>query len=225
MNIDEISAQFNKAASDYDKQRRYFIPCFDDYYGTISYLAKIRNDFSSILDLGAGTGLLTQYLYSYFPDAQYTLVDISDKMLEIAHKRFSGIENISYSICNYSEGLPDKEFDLIASALSIHHLDEGKKNKLYHNVYGKLKNNGVFINLDQFNASSEVMNNFYNAWWYDYICKSSIGDVERDGWRMRRKLDQENTIEETMGMLREAGFKIVECIYCYMKFGVVVAIK
>ncbi|KMQ50382.1 methyltransferase type 12 [Chitinispirillum alkaliphilum] len=74
----EISERFDEVAKKYDEQRRLFIPCFDDYYCTsIAFLSKINNDFKYILDLGAGTGLLTKCLYEKYPNANYTLVDIS----------------------------------------------------------------------------------------------------------------------------------------------------
>lgn len=34
-----------------------------------------------------------------------------------------------------------------------------------------------------------------------------------------------NKIQETIELLKNSGFKTVECIYCYMKFGVIIAIK
>lgn len=49
------------------------------------------------------------------------LVDIADEMLNVARKRFEGIENISYQTENYIHKLPDILFDMVISALSIHH--------------------------------------------------------------------------------------------------------
>ena len=111
----------------------------------------------SVLDLGAGTGLLTMYVKNIFPDATYVLVDLAEQMLEIAKKRFAGCENVRYEINDYSESFPEGNFDLIISALSIHHLNEFRKHSLYRNIYKKLNKNGCFINLDQFNAESGVL--------------------------------------------------------------------
>ena len=44
-------------------------------------------------------------------------------------------------------------------------------------------------------------------------------------WLQRRELDRENTIQETLELLKQSGFKQAECIYSYMKFGVILAIK
>lgn len=178
----------------------------------------------SVLDLGAGTGLLTMYVKNIFPDATYVLVDLAEQMLEIAKKRFAGCENVRYEINDYSESFPEGNFDLIISALSIHHLNEFRKHSLYRNIYKKLNKNGCFINLDQFNAESGVLNEFYVKSWYEWI-SSRIGEKERESWLARRELDKENTVSQTIEMLRESGFGNVECIYQYMKFAVIVAFE
>jgi tRNA (cmo5U34)-methyltransferase len=69
------------------------------------------------------------------------------------------------------------------------------------------------------------MNDHYNKFWYDFIGQSSILEKEHDLWLQRRELDRENTISESMFLLKQLGFKNVECIYSYMKFGVILAIK
>jgi len=61
MDIDKIQEQFNICAEKYDSQRKCFIPCFDDFYKrSVSLLKHYKNDFVNIVDLGAGTGLLTK---------------------------------------------------------------------------------------------------------------------------------------------------------------------
>ncbi len=226
MEIEKITERFNQTAFNYDEQRKFFIPCYKDYYETsISFLSHCKNDFKSVLDLGAGTGLLTKYLYQKFPSAFFTLVDVSEQMLEIAKIRFKNQMNIEYIISDYSKTFPKQKFDLIASALSIHHLDNDSKMNLYSLIYENLEKDGFLINLDQFNSNSNLINEQYNKWWYQYIKNSSISEKDRESWLGRRELDQENTIDETILMLKKIGFKHCECIYSFMKFGVILAIK
>ena len=177
----------------------------------------------SVLDLGAGTGLLTKYLFEKYPDANFTVVDISDEMLEIARKRFSGLANFSFRVENYSEKLPEGNFDLIASALSIHHLADTQKMNLYSMIYDKLPGKGCFINLDQFNAASDIINKHYV--WHNFINQHITDPEEQKKYLKRRELDMEDTVEGTIEKLKSAGFKQVDCIYRFMKFGVVIAIK
>ncbi len=226
MDIDKISDRFNQIALKYDEQRRFFIPCFDDYYETsISFLSHCKTDFKAILDLSAGTGLLTKYLFDKFPSAFFTLVDISDQMLEVAKLRFENQNKVEYIISDYSKTLPEKKFNLVASALSIHHLENDTKINLYSMIYDKLEDDGYLINLDQFISHSEIVNINYNNWWYNYIENSQITEGDRKSWLERRKLDRENTIDDTKSILTKIGFKNVECIYSFMKFGVILATK
>lgn len=226
MDIDKITERFNEIAGKYDSQRRLLIPCFDDFYGTsTSFLASYRKSFSSVLDLGAGTGLLTSFLYKHYPDAEYTLADVSDKMLEVARKRFEDMDNFRFMICDYSQELPSGNYDLIASALSIHHLDGTGMATLYSRIYERLPEGGCFLNLDQFNAGTEAMNKCYNKWWNDYISLDSFTPEEQEAMRKRRHLDKEITIDESKRLLKLSGFSTVECIYSFMKFGVVLAVK
>jgi tRNA (cmo5U34)-methyltransferase len=226
MEIDRIAQRFDEAANKYDSQRRFFIPCFDDFYKTsISIFSKMRSDFKSILDLGAGTGLLTRYLHEIFPQAHFTLVDISEGMLDIARSRFCGFDQFDFLISDYSSELPIGKFDLAASALSIHHLSNEDKLKLYRKIHDSLNENGYLLNLDQFNASSNLVNSTFNKWWYEHIRKSGISCEESAEWLKRRELDRENTISQTLDLLRVAGFKTVDCIYQYMKFAVIIAVR
>jgi len=226
MDLEKIKEQFNHIAEKYDSHRKCFIPCFDDFYTrSVSLLKHYRKDFMNIADLGAGTGLLTKAIYEMYPNANYTLIDISKDMLKIARERFSGIGNFNFLEYNYVEDIPVNNCDLICSALSIHHLEENDKENLYKNVYSKLNENGCFINLDQFVAKSEKIDALYNSWWHDYINNSGIKQDEKEAHLERRKLDKENTMDETIKLLKKSGFENVECVYNFMKLGVVMAIK
>ncbi|MCH5212508.1 MAG: class I SAM-dependent methyltransferase [Oscillospiraceae bacterium] len=222
----DIKAQFNLIAEEYDKNRKRFIPCFDDYYkNTTKFIAANIEKPKRILDLGAGTGLLSYFWYLNYPESEYVLVDIADDMLNIARKRFEGIDNVSYQVLDYSNGLPSGEFDIIASALSIHHLEDEEKEKLFAQIYDKLPNGGVFINYDQFCADQTEMNDWLNSYWENYIENSGLTEHDIDLWKERRKLDRECSVEKEVEMISKCNFKTVKCVYSYQKFSVIVAIK
>ena len=143
----DIETQFNLIAEEYDANRKKFIPCFDDYYiSTTKFIASGISEPKRVLDLGAGTGLLTYYWYRQFPKSEYVLVDIAGEMLKIARKRFDGIKTVTYRISDYTKALPEDNFDIIISALSVHHLEHDEKLKLFARIYEKLPNGGLFIN-------------------------------------------------------------------------------
>lgn len=221
-----IESQFNLIAKEYDANRRKFIPCFDDYYkNTTRFIASNIAEPKRILDLGAGTGLLSYFWYQYFPASEYVLVDIADDMLEVARKRFAGIETVSYRMTDYARELPVQDFDVIVSALSIHHLENGNKEKLFERICDKLPEGGLFINYDQFCAGQPDMDGWFDIYWESQLADSGLTEHDIALWKERRKLDKECSVEEEMTMLGKKGFKSVKCVYSYHKFSVIVAIK
>ncbi|NLO31144.1 MAG: class I SAM-dependent methyltransferase, partial [Methanosarcina mazei] len=94
--MSEIKRKFDAVSGKYDEQTRKFIPCFDDFYGVSVSIASVDTENPDILDLGAGTGLLSAFLMEKYPEATFTLVDMSEKMLEIAKNRFRGNSKVKY---------------------------------------------------------------------------------------------------------------------------------
>lgn len=223
MNIEE---QFNLIAKEYDANRKKFIPCFDDYYiSTTKFIASNIKQPKRVLDLGAGTGLLSYFWYHHFPTSEYVLVDIADDMLQVARKRFAGIDTVSYQVADYSEELPMQDFDAIVSALSIHHLENGDKEKLFERIYDKLPKGGLFVNYDQFCAGQADMDEWFDSYWESRLAESGLTEHDIALWKERRKLDRECSVEEEKAMLDKCGFKAVKCVYSYQKFSVIAAIK
>lgn len=222
----EIEAQFNLIAKEYDCNRKKFIPCFEDYYRTTTkFLAARIGMPKRVLDLGAGTGLLSYFWYQQCPNSEYVLVDIADEMLEIARKRFSGIDTVSYQTADYAEKFPRGDFDAVISALSIHHLENEAKTKLFAQIYTALPSGGIFVNYDQFCAGQAELNGWYDAYWETQLAQSGLTDRDIALWKERRKLDRECSVEEEINMLRQSRFKTVECVYSCQKFSVLIAIK
>jgi len=118
-----IKQSFDAGADQYDRQRRRVIPCFNDFYQTaIDLIPFSSSDSFRVLDLGAGTGLLTASIISVFPNATATLMDLSEKMLEKAQERFSSNKRVNFLVWDYSHSPLLEEYQVIVSAMSIHHL-------------------------------------------------------------------------------------------------------
>lgn len=221
-----IQAKFNDIAEEYDKNRRNFIPCFDDYYGNSTrFIASNIKTPKRILDLGAGTGLLSHFWFQHFPSSEYVLVDIADEMLKVARKRFSDRKNVFFEISDYSDKLPNGNFDVVVSALSIHHLEHEDKSRLFEQIYDKLPDGGLFVNYDQFCAGQSEMDQWFDRYWESQLADSGLTEYDIGQWQERRKLDRECSVEQEMDMFYKCGFNAVKCIYSYQKFSVIVAIK
>ena len=84
---------------------------------------------------------LSSYWYQLLPQSNYMLIDIADKMLEVSKKRFANLDNVYHLVLDYTNELPSpskmlldsnsRHFDTMNSALSIHHLQDETKAKLF----------------------------------------------------------------------------------------------
>ena len=220
----EISRQFNLIATDYDKDRPKFIPCFDDFYcRTTTILAKlIDKPTPRFLDLGSGTGLLTAYWLLHFPTAKYDLIDISDKMLDIAKDRFRNQTDLTFINRDYVKEFPNIKYDVVISALSLHHLEKEQKESLYSDIFSHLNNGGWFINYDQFKMNDEKLEKSVEKDWCHSIIDAGIDEQNFLLMKERRNLDRETTVEEEINLLEKQGFKDISCIFRYFKFGVII---
>ena len=223
MKIDE---QFNLVAREYDENRRLFIPCFDEFYqGTTDFIVKSIDSPRRVIDLGAGTGLLTSFWYAKCPGSNYMLVDVAEQMLEMAKERFRGVPNVTFEALDYRTSLPDTEFDAVISALSIHHLEHQEKRELFRRIYGKLPPGGIFVNYDQFCAGTEAMSAMLDRYWVDGLEHSGLSEQDIAKWQQRKAFDRECSVSDEIAWLRQAGFGDVQCVYTHQKFSVILAIK
>jgi len=113
--------------------------------------AKIR-----VLDVGGGNGQVTEAVLKAFPNAQVTLQDYSQLMLDRAAKRFAKYGNqVTYVLSDlfdpkWTASLKGP-FDMAVSGIAIHNLREMEPiTSVYAGIRGAVKPGGVFLNCDHF---------------------------------------------------------------------------
>jgi len=88
-----IGFLFDKAARDYDRMiapAGNSSPALMTSTGPLLEVIPYERDAEvRVLDLGAGTGLLSALIAEACPRARLTLVDVSERMLGVARERFS----------------------------------------------------------------------------------------------------------------------------------------
>ena len=228
-NFAQVQSAFNSIASVYDENRRKLIPCFDDLYSVPVSLVQNqigdKNKKLKALDIGAGTGLLASFLLQKYPDSRVTLIDMAEDMLEVARQRFKGNANIKYITADYSRYDFTKTFDAVISAMSIHHLTDATKRKLFAKIYGLLNPGGIFVNAEQVLGETPDSDVFYRKLWEETIRNGGVPEKEILAWKKRLKLDREATAHAQVKWLKKAGFAKAGCPYKYFKFAVIFGAK
>jgi tRNA (cmo5U34)-methyltransferase len=213
---------FDRTAGNYDRERRKLVPCFDDFYrAAVDLLPFERDEEFHVLDLGAGTGLLSAFVAFSYPRARVTMVDISDEMLAQARERFAaGGSRFLFEVADYGEGRITGRYDAVMSALSLHHLADEKKRMIFAQAHAALAPGGVFINADQVRGDTVEIDRRCHDRWIARVRER--GAPERDLMMAleQMKFDHTCTADEQLGWLREAGFSEVGLAYRNLIFAV-----
>lgn len=111
--------EFTKAAEIYDSGHAgIYEMCKDDYPPVLKELKKVS--FQDLLDVGCGTGPMIELLSKKFPDKNYTGVDLTPRMIEVAQEK--KLVNTKFVVGD-SENLPfsKNSFDAVICTNSFHH--------------------------------------------------------------------------------------------------------
>ena len=144
-NSDDYRNYYNKIASNYES----FIPQNKVMRKIISDFLKelnIKKD-AKILDLGAGTGIVTEGI-SKEGYNDLTLLDISDKELEIARKKES-LKDAKYRIVDLTKEEIEGKFDLIFETMSLDYFKGEKMKLVLEKIKNALNKGGKFIVIDR----------------------------------------------------------------------------
>jgi len=111
--------EFTKAADIYESdQAGIYEICKEDYPYISSELDK--EDFTDLLDCGCGSGPMISLLYEKDPTKNYTGLDITPRMIEVARQK--NLKGVSWVVGD-CENLPFEKdsFDAIICSNSFHH--------------------------------------------------------------------------------------------------------
>lgn len=222
----DVGSLFDRFAPRYDASRRRLVPHADLLYETAVEVATHRLPTDRpprILDLGAGTGLLTATLAGARPDATFVLLDASEGMLAQA----PALLGDAWARCEAVVGdmtadLPAGPFDAIVSALAIHHVPDGAKQALCGRILERLEPGGAFVNVEQVAGPTPSLDALYVERWLAHTTALGTTPDEHHMAHARMAADLPASVDVQLGWLRDAGFVDVDCVAKHWRFAVLV---
>jgi tRNA (cmo5U34)-methyltransferase len=136
-----MAEQFHFDPDTYLEMVRSEVPDYEEFQQAVAdCAAEVPAD--AILELGTGTGETLRRVVARHPSADATGIDESDGMLAAARTLVPGAD---LRVGRLQDPLPAGPFDLVFSALAVHHLDATEKATLFREVAARLKPGGRFV--------------------------------------------------------------------------------
>lgn len=194
-------------------------------------IQQAMTDVNRILDVGAGSGLMSRILLERYPAAQAVLVDYSEPMLEAARQQFNEKQATIYkadlNAANWIESAQSHApFDVVVSGYAIHHLQDERKRALYGEIFQLLRPSGIFINVEHVASPTQWVESLF----IESFAENLYAAIRHEGYTREQivaRLHEDDgdicaSVEDQCAWLRQIGFEHVDCymkIYALAVFG------
>ena len=211
----DLKKHFNKEAEAFDEQVQKNIPCYNEMLTALINAIPDNKKNPKILDLGCGTGNITQKALKRFPDAEVTCLDLSENMIEIAKDKLSDYEKIEYIVGDFTQMQIETKYDVILSSLALHHIpNDEEKEAMYKDIYEALEKDGVFYNADVIKANSNYNEELNNKIAIQEMKENGVTDEEITEHKGKRDAnDIPTTLINNIKMLENVGFEEIDVIW------------
>ncbi len=180
------------------------------------------------IDLGIGTGYLTERFLNSFPNSRVVGIDGAQAMIELAKARLTSLASrVEFVIGDFrklQELAPGAgPVDIVFSAYALHHLGRPDKERVLRQVVELLVRGGWFVNADLIVADSPELQSRLQEIRVAGIVERARGSDKRfaDLVSTRRFLadleknerDQPLTLAEDLEVLQTSGLKNVSALW------------
>jgi tRNA (cmo5U34)-methyltransferase len=136
--------QFHFTPERYCEWVREDVPAYDELQEQVARATE-GIVAARVLELGTGTGETARRVLERHPETRLTGIDASARMLERARAELPAARVEELTVARLEDALPPGPFELVFSALAVHHLDRPGKSTLFARVAGALADGGRFV--------------------------------------------------------------------------------
>jgi tRNA (cmo5U34)-methyltransferase len=133
--------QFHFDPASYVETIRAEVPAYDELQDAVAE-ATTGIHAEWVLELGVCTGETSRRVLDLHPSAELVGIDESAEMLAAASANVAAAD---LRVSRLEDPLPEGNFDLVVSALAVHHLDGAGKADLFARVADRLRPGGRFV--------------------------------------------------------------------------------
>lgn len=189
-------------------------------------IARRYPDLRSVLDIGCGAGNYSVKLAQKRPNADYTLVDLSQPMLDRASQR---VEAETKGRVDVRKGdfravdLDDRKFDVIIATAVLHHLrDDDDWKTAFKKLYELLNDGGSIWIFDLVQQSDPDLQAYvYQELYGEYLTRLKDENYRDHVFAYIEKEDSPRSLMYQLSLLEKAGFTKVDVLHknlCFASF-------
>lgn len=223
-NVSMSRRHFDRLACEYDSSFISHVPAYAEMHNTILEMLGLGGRYPvHVLELGIGTGTLTEKLLERFPQTRVTGVDLSPEMLTQARAKlaFAG-SRVALRESDMSSAALGSGYDAVVSAIAFHHVPPRKKAALFADLYGGLKSDGVIVIGDTFKPATSAMGELIRCLNVQRLMEQGMSKaaiVERSQ-RAKHSGGSSTRVRDYERWLTKAGFNSVDCVWKHFNLAV-----
>jgi tRNA (cmo5U34)-methyltransferase len=223
--------EFDQSVADvFDDMLRRSIPQYEVMRAAVNEVArrfvKPRTD---VIDLGCSRGETLAPLVDEFGDrCHYVACDVSQPMLEVCRDRYHGLIEagvVDVRECDLRRDFPPGRASVILSVLTLQFTPIEYRRRIIEAARERMVDGGAFILVEKVFGSSAALDRMLEEIYLGFKAKNGYTQEEI----ARKKLSLEGVLVpldagQNQAMLRESGFRSVECFWRWMNFAAWVAV-
>jgi tRNA (cmo5U34)-methyltransferase len=216
---------FERMAAQYDT---LFVPRLSGYEAMhaviLALLPAPRDRQLRILELGAGTGNLTEKLLICVPNSRVVGYDLSAAMLDQARAKLaSQSDRVDFVEADMSRAEFAGLFDVVVSSIAVHHVPPRSKPGVFRRLYEALQPGGALIIGDAFRAATPELDSTYRRL---RAAAQSSCDPDAAAYEAFRTQagpagGSSTQMSHYLRWMRQAGFVSVDCAWKQFSIAVV----
>ncbi len=208
---EDVAEFFGERAESYEQ----FIPRVVPYYHECNALlldlvphapeAPLR-----VLDLGAGTGVLSALVLERFANASLVAIDMSAAMLaECAAKLAPWQSRVELRQGEFPADDIGTGYHLVVSSLTLHHLSHADKRAGFAKLFNAMAAGGVLLIRDVVAAATPALDQRYASLWRDTV--QGYGYDDMSWFDEHLESDNPARVDDQIAWLAESGSVEVAC--------------